>query len=59
VLLIIGGRATEHEECRSLVQGGTVRCGDCMPYENNQPIWICRDLRLPIEDAWREAKSFN
>ncbi len=59
VLLIIGGRAEEHQECRSLVQGGSVRCADCMPYENNQPIWICRDLTVSIEDAWREAKSFN
>ena len=59
VLLILGGRADDHDECGSLVQGGTVACGDCMPYENDQPIWICRELKVSIEEAWRGAKSFN
>ena len=59
VLLILGGRRDEHDECSSLVQGGTVRCGDCMPYENNQPIWICRDLKVSIDDAWKGAKHFE
>ncbi len=59
VLLILGGRREEHGECGSLVQGGTVACGNCMPYENSQPIWICRDLKVSIEEAWKGAKSFN
>ena len=59
VLLILGGRRDDHDECGSLVQGGIVTCGDCMPYENNQPIWICRELKVSIEEAWRGAKSFN
>jgi hypothetical protein len=59
VLLILGGRPEDHDECGSLVQGGTVACGNCMPYENNQPVWICRDLKVSIEEAWQAAKSFN
>jgi hypothetical protein len=59
VLLILGGRREDHDECGSLVQGGTVACGNCMPYENNQPIWVCRDLTVSIEEAWKAAKSFN
>jgi hypothetical protein len=59
VLLIVGGRPDDHDECRSLERGGTIRCGDCMPYENNQPIWICRDLEVTIQQAWHGAKSFN
>jgi hypothetical protein len=59
VLLILGGRRDEHAECGSLVQGGIVACGDCMPYENNQPIWICRELKVSIDEAWKGAKSFN
>jgi hypothetical protein len=42
-----------------LVQAGTVTCGNCMPYENNQPIWVCRDLKVSIDEAWKGAKSFN
>ena len=59
MLLILGGRREDHDECGSLVQGGTVTCGNCMPYENNQPVWICRDLKVSIEEAWQAAKSFN
>ena len=57
--LIESGRREDHDECGSLVQGGTVACGNCMPYENNQPIWVCRDLTVSIEEAWKAAKSFN
>ena len=59
LLLILGGRREEHDECGSLVQAGTVACGNCMPYKNNQPIWICRSLKVSIEEAWKAAKSFN
>jgi hypothetical protein len=59
VLLILGGSRDDHDECGSLVQAGTVTCGNCMPYENNQPIWVCRDLKVPIDEAWKGAKSFN
>ena len=34
-------------------------CGYCMPYENNQPIWLCRRLRAPIEELWPELKHFD
>jgi hypothetical protein len=59
LLLILGGGPEDHDECGSLVRAGTVTCGNCMPYENNQPIWICRDLKVSIEEAWKAAKSFN
>jgi hypothetical protein len=59
VLLILGGSRNDHDECGSLVQAGTVTCGNCMPYENNQPIWVCRDLKVPIDEAWKGVKSFN
>jgi hypothetical protein len=31
----------------------------CMPYENNLPIFICRQLKIPIAEAWRLNKKFN
>jgi 4-amino-4-deoxy-L-arabinose transferase-like glycosyltransferase len=59
VLLILGGDRDDHRECGSLEQAGTFTCTDCMPYENDQPIWVCRNLQVSIEDAWRAAKSYN
>ncbi len=34
-------------------------CRDCMPYENNKPIWICRGPRVSLETVWPQVKSFN
>jgi len=34
-------------------------CGYCMPYENDQPVWVCRGLRKPIEELWPELKHFD
>src|ERR1700722_1744848 len=30
-----------------------------MPYENNRPIFVCRDLRMPLEKLWRRLKRFR
>jgi hypothetical protein len=34
-------------------------CGYCMPYENDQPVWVCRRLRAPIKELWPELKHFD
>lgn len=59
VFLILGGDASEHGECATLTRAGTFTCHDCMPYENNQPIWVCRDLSLSIEEAWGYLRYYN
>jgi hypothetical protein len=59
VLLLLGGTASEHGECGSLQQVGTVECGDCMPYENHKPIWVCRDLPVSFEEIWPGEKHYN
>jgi hypothetical protein len=30
-----------------------------MPYENNRPIFICRDLRIPLPGLWDRLKRFR
>jgi len=30
-----------------------------MPYENDRPIFICRDLRMPLADLWSKLKRFR
>jgi hypothetical protein len=59
ILLILGGGAAEHDECGSLEQAAFVSCTDCMPYQNNLPIWVCRNLSVPIDEAWRGVKHYN
>jgi hypothetical protein len=44
---------------REVEQVGVFTCQDCMPYENNQPLWVCRDPRLPIDEAWEKTKHYD
>jgi len=30
-----------------------------MPYENNRPIFVCRDLRIPVAQLWGRLKRFR
>jgi 4-amino-4-deoxy-L-arabinose transferase-like glycosyltransferase len=40
-------------------QVGVFTCKDCMPYENNQKLWVGREPRVLIEDAWERTKNYN
>jgi hypothetical protein len=60
ILIIIGGDPEDHREAfRDVQQAGEIRCGLCMPYENNQPVWIARGLKAPIERIWPMTKSYG
>ncbi len=43
----------------SYERAATTDCGYCMPYENHQPVWICRGLKEPMAVFWDEIKNFN
>jgi hypothetical protein len=30
-----------------------------MPYENDMPIYICRDLRVSLAEVWKREKNFS
>jgi hypothetical protein len=59
--LIVEGNTRERLLTRfaSVARVGTVECGLCMPYENHQPIWLCRGLRLPLALYWQRIKHFD
>lgn len=60
VLIIIGGDPEDHRQAfRDVQQAGEIRCGLCMPYENDQPVWIARGLKAPIELIWPMTKHFD
>ena len=37
----------------------TVRCRYCMPDEDGLPVYVCRDPKLPFEEAWPRFKHYN
>ena len=43
----------------AVVEAGRTVCGYCMPYENNQPIFICRGIKGPISEFWLKVKKFG
>jgi hypothetical protein len=40
-------------------RAGTVRCRYCMPDENNLPVYVGRNPRLPFEEAWPRFKHYD
>lgn len=60
VVLIVGGRESDHRRsCGRLETAAVIDCGYCMPYENDQPVFVCRDLMRPIEEIWPQVKHFD
>ena len=55
------GASTEamRESYGNVTQVGTFRDDYCMPYENNMPVWICRNRRASLKDDWAEFKHYE
>lgn len=59
VVIVLGGDRAENEASfESLEFGGVHRCTDCMPYEDELAIWIGRNLRAEIGDAWGRTRRY-
>lgn len=43
----------------SVEAGPAWSCAYCMPYENGAQIFIGRELKAPIEEAWPSTKDYN
>jgi hypothetical protein len=60
VLIVIGDTRETLEQAFETVQLGAVfTCPNCMPYENNKPIWVARNLRQPLVSVWPAIKKFS
>ena len=60
VMIVIGDdRERLLELFNSVELGRTFTCKDCMPYENNNPIWIARKLKTPLAQLWPEIKHYD
>jgi hypothetical protein len=59
-LIILGGRVEDHEDmCGKAWQADTIQCGYCMPYENNRPVIVCKDLQVDPVKWWSEMKHYE
>ena len=61
-VLIVVSRSRERQEQRfaSVEQAGVIECGDCMPYENGQFIFIGRGMKPPsLAERWAQFKHYE
>lgn len=59
VLITVGlPREGLEELCASVEQKATVISPYAMPYETDLPIYVCRELKIPIEEAWARLRRF-
>lgn len=60
VMVVLGG---DGEGLRQMFESveyvATVDCGRCMPYENQQPIFVARRLLGELDGLWEELKHFD
>ncbi len=60
VMIVLSRRPARLQQLfAEVVPVGETACGDCMPYENHLPIFVCRRLKLPIATWWDGQKHFN
>ena len=58
-IIVIGGNIEDHRSaCRNVTVGTVHEARYSMPYENNLPIYICRDIYRSLEEIWRQARTF-
>jgi hypothetical protein len=57
--LVIGDdRETLETIFDSVELGGTFVCEDCMPFENDNPVWIGRGMKMPVAELWPRVKKY-
>ena len=55
----IGSREELPKYFESVEEAGRTDVRYAMPYEYNQPIFICRNLKMPLAKIWPKTKSFG
>jgi len=60
VVIIVGGQREDHLKALEQVeQVAVIQNKYSMPYENNLPVYIGKNLKIPLQDIWEAEKSFN
>ncbi len=60
LIIHVGGNAEPWRRiCGSIEDIGSFGNPYTMRYENDRPIFICRDLRMPLDRLWNRLKRFR
>jgi hypothetical protein len=60
VMIVVNrSRALLEQRYASVEQVGETDCGDCMPYENHVPIFLCRGMKQPLPERWPALKHYD
>ena len=58
-VIVIGGNKEDHlRSCTSVENAGIIQSEYAMPYENNLPIFICRQFKIPMKLIWERVRFF-
>jgi hypothetical protein len=60
VLIIIGGSRKHYADLfGSFAVAGRIETPHAMPGETNQPIYVLRDMKVPLQDYWPQVKNYQ
>lgn len=59
LLLLSNDLGDKEEFFEEVTEMGTVYTKYAIPYENNLKIYLCRNLKQPIEEFWPKVKTYN
>jgi hypothetical protein len=59
LIVLTRNRARLESWFASVEPAGETDCGDCMPYENHLPIFVCRGARPPLSEVWAALKHYD
>ncbi len=60
VYILLGGEMDDHLKYFSQVeQAAVAKCEYCMPYENNLPVYVCRNKKISMSELWESLKHYE
>jgi len=60
VIIIIGGDEEDYREMFRVVEEvEVIKHKYVMPFENNLPVFLCRDIIRPLKEVWVGVKHFE
>jgi hypothetical protein len=60
VVIVLGGGLEDKQQLFESVEvTETVQCEYCMPYKDNLRVFVCRGIKVPLDELWRRHRLFN